>query len=153
MVPDPISLMIRFDSTNLLFSQESNKTPIRLLLWDMQRDEFRELLRLPIKRFASQQLDFACVSPNHRYLLFTLAALHGDGNDLWLANLRERDTELIMANCNIDLTIEGSGTGKNACIWTANRAIIGGTDENIVVDLARMRAKYLDLTLPEGSAQ
>lgn len=121
---------IAFDSTGCGYvaQQDPKSRWVRVFAWN--RSEIKEIARIPARagavRYRAATESWGSVSPDRRYMAFAIGSRMGLGVDMWVVNLRNGDSWIVLPNTyGPDMHVS----------WQTNRLVLPGRDEIRAVNL------------------
>jgi len=118
-----------------------------LLEWDTRTDQVRELLYLPAQAGDLAQFCFASAAPDGRNLLLGIHSQRGSGMDIWLIDLVQQQSALVLAD------VDAFYSNQPVCTWRDDHVVLATGSGMARVELAPMHARYVDFAYPTGSAR
>jgi len=129
----------------LLMQQQPAERALHLLEWETRSDQVREIMHLPAQQGDIFRLRYTNADPQGRYLLLGFRSRRNTGSDLWLIDLAQKRATLVLTGIQ---HLEWFNSDANSCTWLPDHALLTSYSGTVRVDLATMRAAYVDFTYP-----
>ena len=140
-----------------LMQQPERASTVSILIWNPVANTVRTVASIPAGRHALTRSSLSWisaapmlaglnrggfVSPSGRYVVAVLPSAGGAGQDLWVTDLREGSSKLILVNRFF---------GAREAAWPVGRAVISGYGNAVEVNLAAKSARIIEIPASDGS--
>jgi len=150
VTPEVTPLAVIGETRVLFLQQREHERRLHCWEWETTSDQAREIMPLPAQPRDLYQLRFASADPRGRYLLLGFRARRGPGCDIWLLDLAQQRSALVQANLISFWEEGGSAFGQTDCTWFPEYAMLASGSGTVRVDLATMRAEFMEIAYPKG---